>query len=68
MDPAEEQDLRETLAQLRAEHRELDSRICALEATRPFDQFSISRLKKRKLQIKDQMYDLEDRLFPDIIA
>ena len=68
MDPAEEQELREKLAQLRAEHRELDSRICALEETTPFDQFSISRLKKRKLQIKDLMASLEDRLFPDIIA
>ena len=68
MDNSEEQELREKLAQLRAEHRELDSRISALEATSPFDQISISRLKKRKLQLKDMLANLEDRLFPDIIA
>ena len=68
MDQADEQELRERLAQLRAEHRELDSRILAIEATSPFDQISIRRLKKRKLELKDLIASLEDRLFPDIIA
>lgn len=68
MDQADEQELRERLAQLRAEHRELDSRIVALEATSPFDQISIRRLKKRKLELKDLIASLEDHLFPDIIA
>ncbi|MEL6292440.1 MAG: DUF465 domain-containing protein [Pseudomonadota bacterium] len=68
MDEAEERELRERLAELRAEHRELDTRIAAIEATAPFDQLTISRMKKRKLQIKDLLATLEDRLFPDIIA
>ncbi|MEO0729298.1 MAG: DUF465 domain-containing protein [Pseudomonadota bacterium] len=68
MTDADELELRNRLAELRAEHRELDSRIVALEETAPFDQLSISRLKKRKLQLKDMVASLEDRLFPDIIA
>ena len=68
MDAVEEQELREKLLQLRVDHRELDSRITALEETAPSDQFTISRLKKRKLQLKDMINELEDRLFPDIIA
>lgn len=68
MTNADERELREKLAQMRAEHRELDSRICALETTAPFEQLKISRMKKRKLQLKDQIATLEDQLFPDIIA
>ncbi|MEL7302329.1 MAG: DUF465 domain-containing protein [Pseudomonadota bacterium] len=64
----EERELREKLSLLRAEHRELDSRISALEETAPFDQFSIVRMKKRKLLVKDQLIKLEALLFPDIIA
>lgn len=64
----EERELREKLSLLRAEHRELDSRISALEETAPFDQFSIVRMKKQKLLVKDQLIKLEALLFPDIIA
>jgi hypothetical protein len=32
------------------------------------DQLKISRLKKRKLQLKDEIARIEDRLLPDIIA
>ena len=48
MDQSDERELRERLAEMRAEHRELDSRIVALEETTPFDQISIRRLKKKK--------------------
>jgi hypothetical protein len=68
MNQSDERELRERLAELRAEHRDLDSRIVALEETSPFDQISIRRLKKRKLELKDLIAGLEDRLFPDIIA
>ncbi len=68
MTDEEERELREKLSLLRAEHRELDSRISALEETAPFDQFSIMRMKKRKLLVKDQLTKLEALLFPDIIA
>jgi hypothetical protein len=68
MSRSNERELRETLVQLRAEHRRLDEDVMALEAAASFDQLAISRLKKRKLQIKDQIIAIEDRLFPDIIA
>ena len=32
------------------------------------DRLQVQRLKKRKLQIRDQITETEDRLFPDIIA
>jgi len=32
------------------------------------DQLKVARLKKEKLQLKDRIADLEDRVTPDIIA
>jgi hypothetical protein len=68
MDGNEERQLRELLTNLRLEHRDLDTQIEGLEALGTVDQLMIKRLKKRKLQIKDKISTLEDRLFPDIIA
>jgi hypothetical protein len=64
----DERDLREELIRLRAEHRDLDAEIAALEVAALADQLRIQRLKKRKLSIKDKMQGLEDELRPDIIA
>lgn len=61
-------ELRELLVRLRAEHRHLDDQIGALEQSPLSDQLQISRLKKRKLKLKDQIKAVEDRLTPDIIA
>lgn len=61
-------DLREQLARLIAEHRDLDSQILALEERAHSDQLQVKRLKKRKLVLKDRIISLEDRLLPDIIA
>lgn len=63
-----ESDLRETLLRLRQEHRDLDCAIVALEESNSGDQLQLRRLKKKKLFLKDQISELEDRLFPDIIA
>ena len=63
-----EQELREELTKLQMEHRDLDSEIATLETTAGADQLQITRLKKRKLQLKDEISALEDRLLPDIIA
>lgn len=60
--------LRVRLEQLRIEHRDLDAAISAFESLQPTDQLKISRLKKRKLQLKDEIARIEDRLLPDIIA
>lgn len=64
----DERELRELLVKLRGEHRQLDDEIVALEAEPTADQLAVTRLKRRKLKIKDQITALEDRLFPDIIA
>jgi hypothetical protein len=63
----DERELREMLTRLRAEHRDLDAEIVAIEHTGG-DQLVVKRLKKRKLQLKDQITSIEDRLLPDIIA
>jgi hypothetical protein len=68
MERPDERELREQLARLRAEHRDLDAQIGAEEASASCDQLQIKRLKKRKLALKDQIAALEDQLLPDIIA
>lgn len=68
MTEREEQELSETLAALRQEHRDLDSAIYALEALPMLDQLQIKRLKKKKLQLRDRIQEIEDILLPDIIA
>lgn len=55
-------------AQLREEHRDLDSAIEALELVGKSDQLQIQRLKKRKLVLRDRLAFLDDMLTPDIIA
>ncbi|HMJ94126.1 MAG TPA: DUF465 domain-containing protein [Allosphingosinicella sp.] len=56
------------LVRLRMEHRDLDAAIEALRITTAPDQLQLARLKKRKLRLKDEISQLEDRLIPDIIA
>jgi hypothetical protein len=68
MQHSDERLIREKLALLRAEHRELDDQIALTEGSITADQLLIRRLKKRKLALKDQITSLEDQLFPDIIA
>jgi hypothetical protein len=59
---------RAKLAQLLQEHRDLDAAIDALALAGGGDQLSLSRLKKRKLQLKDEITEINNNLLPDIIA
>ena len=68
MSEEREQRLRAALARLKQEHRDLDTAIAGLEQTVRADALQIKRLKKKKLQLKDQIARAEDELFPDIIA
>ena len=68
MTDAEEQTLRAKLAELMQEHRDLDAAIAAMGDQGVKDQLQVTRLKKRKLQLKDQIARIEDALLPDIIA
>mgnify|MGYP006214178197 FL=1 len=63
-----EEVLRVELEFFRQEHRDLDQAIMALSNTATADRLMIQRLKKKKLQLKDKITRLEDRLTPDIIA
>ena len=68
MTDEEEKELREKLAALRQEHRDLDSAILAMEESPVRDQLQLTRMKKRKLQLKDLIARIETVLLPDIIA
>ena len=68
MDEAEEDTLKAKLAILRQQHRDLDVAISTLEASGTGDQLQLRRLKKMRLQIKDMISRIEDKLIPDIIA
>ena len=68
MDDFEEQELRQDLFRLKQEHRDLDDAIAALHGNSSPDQLQLKRLKKKKLQLRDNIIDIEDNLFPDIIA
>lgn len=61
-------DPRQVMELLKAEHRRLDDEITALRLAGTIDQLEIARLKKRKLLLKDEIQLLSDRIIPDIIA
>ena len=56
------------LERLKAEHRDLDGAIDALELSVAGDQLQVQRLKKRKLGLRDRISFIEDQITPDIIA
>lgn len=64
-DPAQ---IAQRLIELRLEHRDLDAAIARLVETPGGDQLQLTRLKKRKLQLKDAIARLESRLIPDLDA
>jgi hypothetical protein len=68
MKQEDERELREQLARLLQEHRDLDAAIAALQTTPGSDLLQVQRLKKRKLFLRDRIQFIEDQLTPDIIA
>ncbi len=60
--------IRNKLATLQSEHRDLDDVIAQITEGGSYDQLQVQRLKKRKLLLKDQIAVLESELLPDIIA
>ena len=64
----DEEELREKLGVLKAEHKDLDDIIDKLSKAQPVDFLQLQRLKKRKLMLKDMINKLESDLLPDIIA
>ena len=62
------EDLQHKLNKLEDEHRVLDGQIARLMVIPVHDQVAVQRLKKRKLQLKDEIRKIQVQLIPDIIA
>ncbi|MCX7217003.1 MAG: YdcH family protein [Burkholderiales bacterium] len=60
--------LQERIVALEIEHRDLDEAIARLADLPTRDDLLLTRLKKRKLQLKDQILQLKMLLVPDIPA
>jgi hypothetical protein len=56
------------LAELRVEHRDLDTAIEHLARALGRDELQLTRMKKRKLLLKDTIARLESKLIPDLDA
>jgi hypothetical protein len=68
MQAQEPAQIAERLAELRREHRELDTAIHEGARTRRLDEMQLSRMKKRKLLLKDTIARMESQLIPDLDA
>ena len=64
----EEEGVRARLALASLDHSDLDAAIQALMLSPLPDMMVISRLKRKKLLLKDEIERLRDQLTPDIIA
>ncbi len=64
----ESEAIQRRIIELQVEHRDLDDVIDRLTALATLDELQLRRLKKKKLQIKDQILQLQIRLVPDISA
>ncbi len=58
----------EKLRSLRIEHRDLDEVISRLSMDIHVNELQLKRLKKRKLQLKDQIQQLQSQQIPDLNA
>ncbi|HKJ94608.1 MAG TPA: DUF465 domain-containing protein [Gammaproteobacteria bacterium] len=64
MDETEAAELRQRLEALRLEHRDLDDAIENLQRNTYADQIQLTRMKKRKLLLKDMIARIESQLIP----
>ena len=60
--------LMQRLVALKVEHRDLDAVIHQLAGDPAHDQLQLTRLKRRKLLLKDQIAWLERQIDPDVSA
>jgi len=60
--------LMERLVTLQVEHRDLDAVIAHLVLDPRGDELQVTRLKRRKLLLKDQIARLERQIDPDVMA
>lgn len=62
------QDIQHRIIELEVEHRDLDAAIETLVRDGRHEELQLRRLKKRKLQLKDNITLLKMQLVPDIPA
>jgi hypothetical protein len=60
--------MRQRLHELQLEHRDLDAAIHQIADDPSHDQLALTRMKRRKLLLKDQISWIERQLDPDIPA
>lgn len=60
--------LQKQIYELQEQHRDLDKIVETLTNQGGYDQLLITRLKKRKLVLKDQISRLKSELIPDLDA
>lgn len=68
MDDLERQERRQLLIALENEHAALDQEVALLLTSPGTDQLHVSRLKKRKLHLKDTIIKIKSSLLPDVPA
>jgi hypothetical protein len=68
MNTPDTQDIQHRIIELEVEHRDLDMVIDALILDPHQDALQLRRLKKRKLQLKDNITLLKMQLIPDVPA
>ncbi|MEF9943020.1 MAG: DUF465 domain-containing protein [Burkholderiaceae bacterium] len=64
----DQEEIKRRLIDLQIEHRDLDEALERLSASSNVNELALRRFKKRKLQIKDQLTQLQMQLVPDIPA
>jgi hypothetical protein len=60
--------LMQRIVSLKLEHRDLDSAIHRMVETPVVDQLQLTRMKRRKLLLKDQIAWIERQIDPDVSA
>ncbi len=65
---ANDEALQIRIAALEDDHRDLGAAIDALTSQPHHDRLIVARLKKKKLQLKDEIQKLKNSVTPDIIA
>lgn len=68
MNDSERERITHRIAELQLEHRDLDAMIEMLLAQPRCDELQIRRLKKRKLQLRDAISQLQMQIVPDVPA
>jgi len=65
IDEVDRQEQRQILIRLENEHSALDTQVAEISSVTGVDQITLSRLKRRKLQLKDAIVKLRSNVLPD---